>query len=261
MRRMPVPHVLPGTEIVDLPARQGERRYQLHVSVPGSHAREPARRYPVVYLTDPQWDFALVHATAGNLVFDGAIPECILVGIGYAGEGLDSDALRAGALAPIPDPSMHRAAPGGLGADGFLRMMESEIFPLVERSTPADPARRVFLGSSLGGLFGLYAMLTRPGLFPATVAVSPAVLWGGGWLLGLEETCAASAGKLRGRLFLSGAAEEWPDFLAVIVRFRERLRTRAHPELALEWRLIEGERHSGTKAEGFTRGLRFAFAP
>ncbi len=260
MRSMPLPHVIPGTEVVELPTPPGARRFQLHVSVPDSHAREPARRYPVVYLTDPQWDFTLVHATAGNLAVDQAIPECILVGIGYAGEGLDYDALRAGDLAPVVDSTMHEAAPGGLAADGFLRMLEHQIIPLVERSRPADPGRRVLLGSSLGGLFGLYAMLTRPGLFPATVAVSPAVVWGGGWLFGLEERFAASGGGLRGRLFLSGAEKEWPDFLAGIVRLEERLRTRAYPDLALQWRLIEGERHSGTKAEGFTRGLRFAFA-
>ncbi len=259
MRPMPTPHVLPGTEMVALPARQGERRLQLHLSVPASHAREPARRYPVVYFTDPQWDFGLVHATAGNLVVDRAIPECILVGIGYAGEGLDYEALRAGDLVPVPDDSKHRAAPGGRGAAGFLRELEQEILPLVERSYPADTARRVLLGSSLGGLFGLYTLLERPGLFGATVAVSPAVVWADGWLFGLEERFAASGGRPRGRLFLSGAAEEWPDFLAAIVRFEERLRSRAYPDLALEWRLIEGERHSGTKAEGFTRGLRFAF--
>jgi predicted alpha/beta superfamily hydrolase len=256
---MHAPHVLPGTEIVELPPRDGGRRYQLHVSVPASHAREPARRYPVVYLTDPQWDFPLVYATAGNLAVDGAIPECILVGVGYAGERLDYEALRAGDLPPVPDPTIHQAAPGGLGADGFLRMLEGEVLPLVERTTPADPARRVLLGSSMGGLFALYAMMERPRLFPAAVAVSPAVLWANGWLFGHEERFAAGGGRLQGRVFLSGAAEEWPDFLAPIVRFEGRLRGRAYPELSLHWRLIEGERHSGTKAEGFTRGLRFSF--
>jgi len=60
---------------------------------------------------------------------------------------------------------------------------------------------------------------------------------------------------------MTGAAAEEPGFLASIKRFDARLRERAYPGLAYEFRLIDGERHSGTKPESFTRGVRFAFAP
>ena len=256
---MATPHLLPGTEIVALPASASGRRYQLHVAIPGSAARNPGRRHPVVYLTDPYWDFPLVYATHGNLVFDQAIPECVLVGIGYEGEGLDYEALRVGDLAPVPDPQGRHPAPGGGWASAFLGFLEDQVIPLVERSYPVDPARRVMLGSSMGALFALFAMFTRPGLVQSTVAVSPAVLWANEWIFGLEERFAAGREQLRGRLFLSGAAEEWPYFLGPLVRFKERVWARAYPGLALQWRLIDGEKHSGTKAEGFTRGLRFAF--
>ena len=48
---------------------------------------------------------------------------------------------------------------------------------------------------------------------------------------------------------------------AAAKRFDDRLRSRGMPGLRYEFRIIEGERHAGTKAESYTRGLRFAFAP
>jgi predicted alpha/beta superfamily hydrolase len=255
---MPIPHTLPGSELHVLPPSTNGRRYQLHVAVPPSYATASARRYPVVYLTDPQWDFALVWSTCGNLVFDQAIPECIVVGIGYHGEGLDYDALRVLDLAPVVDPHLDPPGSAGGGAAGFLRVVEHEVVEFVERTFRTDPACRVLAGSSLGGLFALYTMFSRPGLFQAFVAASPAVLWAGDWIFGLEERFRADGAELRARLFMSGAGEEWPDFLGAIRRFDDRLRAHAYPGLAYQWRLVDGERHSGTKAESFTRGLRFA---
>lgn len=255
---MVTPHSLPGTELHVLPRSANGRQYQLHVAVPASLASGPARRVPVVYLTDPYWDFPLVYSTLGNLRFDEVVPECILVGLGYPGEGLDWEAMRVHDLAPVPDTLHPPSAGEEGGAERFLRAIEHEILPFVEGRWPADPARRVIMGSSLGGLFALFATFTRPGLFPGVVAVSPAAIWAREWLLDLEGRFHAAGGTLDARLFLSGAAEEWPELLASIVRFEARLRGR-HPGLDYQWRLIDGERHSGTKAEGFTRGLRWVF--
>jgi hypothetical protein len=60
---------------------------------------------------------------------------------------------------------------------------------------------------------------------------------------------------------MTGAGDEWPDFLNGIRRFDARLRQRTYPDLVYDFRLIEGERHAGTKAESYNRGVRFAFAP
>ncbi len=255
---MSAPHALAGTELHVLPRSANGRQYQLHVAVPPSVAAGRGGRVPVVYLTDPYWDFPLVYATLGNLAYDQAAPECLLVGVGYPGEGLDWEAMRVHDLAPVPDALHPPSAGEEGGAERFLRAIEHEVLPFVEGRWPVDPARRVIAGSSLGGLFALFATFTRPGLFPGVVAVSPAVIWADEWLLGLEERFHAGGGDLDARLFLSGAAEEWPAFLASVVRLEARLRGR-YPGLDYQWRLIDGERHSGTKAEGFTRGLRWVF--
>lgn len=54
---------------------------------------------------------------------------------------------------------------------------------------------------------------------------------------------------------------EWPEFLQDIKRFHDQLQKRSYQGFTCQWRLIEGERHAGTKAESYNRGVRFAFAP
>jgi hypothetical protein len=62
------------------------------------------------------------------------------------------------------------------GADNFLKFIETELIPHVEKQYRVQPFR-VFAGHSLGGLFTVHAMLTRPELFNAYIAVSPSLQW------------------------------------------------------------------------------------
>jgi uncharacterized protein len=254
--RGPFPkHSLANTEVRRLPRSANGRAYQLHIALPESFDDDPNQHFPVLYLCDAYWDFALVKSIADNLYIDRAIPEVIVVGVGYPGDKPNYGQLRRWDLTPVEmdGPSGH--------AKEFLAVIENEIIPLVEREYRGDPGYRVLAGSSLGGLFTLYAMLARPGLFFARIAASPAAQWADDWLLSFEEEFHKSGQPLGGRLFMTGAEEEFPEILDGAKRFDARLRQRGIPGLRYEFRLIEGERHAGTKAESYNRGLRFAFSP
>ena len=131
----------------------------------------------------------------------------------------------------------------------------------MEREYRADPSYRVLAGASLGGLFTLYAMYTRPDLFQAYIAATPAVLVGNGWLFGYEDEFAKANRPLKARLFVSGGGNESPGFLSGILRLNQRIASRRTPGLAYEFRIIDGERHAGMQLESYVRGLRFAFVP
>lgn len=151
----------------------------------------------------------------------------------------------------------------GLGwhAAEFLKTIETEIIPLVEREYRADPSFRVLSGASLGGLFTLYAMYTKPALFNGYIAATPAVGAGNDWLFGYEEQFAKSGQALPVRLYATAGGNEEPRFLGNILRFNAQLQSRRYPGLAYEFRLIDGERHAGMQFESYVRGLRFVFAP
>jgi predicted alpha/beta superfamily hydrolase len=140
-------------------------------------------------------------------------------------------------------------------------VLERQLIPFVESRYRADASYRVLGGSSYGGLFALQVLFSRPSLFAAYIVPSPAVDYEKGWLFDHEETFAKSGTKLSARLYMTAAEKEWPLFVDAIKRFDARLRERAYPGLTYEFRVVDGERHAGTKPESYNRGVRFAFAP
>jgi predicted alpha/beta superfamily hydrolase len=110
-------------------------------------------------------------------------------------------------------------------------------------------------------LFTLYSMFTKPDLFSAYVAVTPAVAVGDGWLLKYEEEFAKSGKPLNARLYMTVGGNEATGFAAPILRMNQRFAPRKYPKLAYEFRIIDGERHAGNQLESYNRGLRFVFAP
>ena len=252
------PHSIGNTLLRALPKNADGRSYQLHIHLPASFAKEPKRRYPVLYVTDGYWDFPTVVASYNNLNYDKVVPEFITVGLGYAGDDLDYGKLRAWELSPV---RMNPQASDTGQADKFLAALEREIFPLMERDYRADPAQRYLAGSSLGGLFTLHAMYAKPDLFKGYIAASPAVVVGNDWIIDRAKAYAATGKPIKARLYVTGAEAEWPAFLAGIQRYQALLPQLKHPELVFQNRTIDGERHAGTKAESYTRGMRFVFAP
>ena len=252
------PHVLRNTQIRTLPRSANGRDYQLYVALPPDYATS-GRKYPVLYICDGYWDFTLINGFYGNLRYDKVVPDFIIVGLGYqhASTNAEFDILRRYDYTIVPDDNDPNAEHTGHAGE-FLSVIEHEIIPFVEMEYRVDPSFRVLSGNSLGGLFSLYAMFAKPGLFQAHVAASPACHPA---LFDLEKKFAASGARLPARLFMTGAEKEDPGFLAAIKRFNERLQSRRYEDFHYQWRLIDGEGHTGTKAESYNRGLRHAFAP
>jgi predicted alpha/beta superfamily hydrolase len=251
-------YVIPRSEVRTLPVNAAGRHYALFIGLPVSYANEPKKRYPVVYVTDGYWDFQKVTAIHGPLVYDKYAPEFITVGMGYAGENPNFGDLRRWELSPVPfgtplDASGH--------AKDFLETIERVFIPLIDKEYRTDPKMRVLGGASLGGLFTLYSMFTKPDLFNGYVAVTPAVLVGDEWLLKYEEEFAKSGKSLNSRLYMTVGGNEATSFVAPILRMNQRFAPGRYPKLAYDFRIIDGERHAGNQIESYNRGLRFVFAP
>jgi predicted alpha/beta superfamily hydrolase len=251
-------YVIPRSEVRTLPVNADGRHYALFVGLPVSYATEPNKRYPVVYVTDGYWDFHKLTAIHGPLVYDRYAPEFIVVGMGYAGENLNYGDLRRWELSPAPFGVPLDAS--GRAKD-FLDTIEKVFIPLIDKEYRTDPKMRVLGGASLGGLFTLYSMFTKPDLFNGYVAVTPAVLVGDGWLLKYEEEFMKSGKPLNARLYMTVGGNEATGFVPPILRMNQRFAPGRYPKLAYEFRIIDGERHAGNQLESYNRGLRFVFAP
>lgn len=252
------PYVKTDGEIRVLPATRTDRQYQLYIGLPASYGKEPDRRYPVVYFTDAYWGYSGVRAIYWGLEYDKTIPEVILVGIGYAGENLDYDQLRNADLWP-PVEARSMFAPGVMvgQADQFLRMIETQAIPLIEREYRADPRQRVLMGGSLGGGFALYALYARPDLFQGYVVASPTlqVVWQ------YEEEFMRSGRDVGARLFVSVGGLEAPTFQNEIGLFHRRIAARQYLRGGYQYRRYETLRHDGAILSGFQEGLQYVFEP
>jgi predicted alpha/beta superfamily hydrolase len=167
------------------------------------------------------------------------MPPTVVVGVGYHFERPEDHArwgaLRVRDFTPCGDALFDEQYGGQStvgGADDFLGFLEDELTPFLAERLPIDLADRTLVGASLGGLFALYALMTRPGAFRRCVAISPALYWGAGRIFELEAALASAANDLPASLFLaSGSLEEAHDPRCALVsnlyRLDSMLRSRA----------------------------------
>jgi uncharacterized protein len=249
---------VPFSESVPLHCESNDRDYDLYIRYPDGYQDEKNRKqlYPVIYICDAQWDFFLISGIYPTLVFDQKIEESILVGMAWGGKTSNYWWYRGIDYTPVP---MTERYPDGGGASKFLTALKTEIVPFVDGRVRADTGRRMLTGSSLGGLFVLYALLNEPSLFFGYIAPTPAIAYADGYLLRIEAASAGERKAARGRLFMTAGRLESDSWQNAIVNFQKALESRRYPGLIIKTVIIEDEGHSGQKAEAYNRGLRFVF--
>lgn len=169
----------------------------MRVWVPPGYSDGVARRFPVLYLQDGQNVFSRqrprsqglswnADTTARKLILDGLIAPIILVAIDNSGEG------RAAEYTPVPWKGK-----GGRAAD-YASVLVTKIKPFIDRTyrTLPGPETTAVGGSSLGGLFSLYAGLRMPDIFGGVMVMSPSVFWGNGHIIREVEACSRPAVRI-----------------------------------------------------------------
>lgn len=244
---------IPGSQVRTITSSivKGQE-YELHILLPGNYSKS-TKKYPVVYLMDSQWDFPLVKSLYGQHYYDGFIPEMIIVGVTWGGIRPNADSLRARDYTPTNEKRLPQSG----GADNFLSFMKNELFPFIESNYRAESNNRTLIGCSLGGLITLYALFTQPDLFHGYVAASPAFGWDREVIYQYEKKYFESNYSKPQRLYMTmGDVERsTPAFN----RFAKHLDGRHYSALKIKSKVLENTGHSGTKGEGFARGLQYVF--
>ena len=203
----------------------GEQRRVIVWTPPGYAAGSPA--YPVLYLTDADRQFGHTVTTVEFLSRNGRIPPMIVVGV------FNTDRTRD--LTPYKDSDSDTQSPTAGGADRFLRFIDTELVPWVERRYRTQTFR-AFAGHSFGGLFAMHTLATRPDLFNAIVAVSPTLPWRQGESVKRIETMLGQQRTLKCSLYVT-LGDEGPGMKAGLDRLRTVLEEKAGK--GLRWDLIE----------------------
>jgi predicted alpha/beta superfamily hydrolase len=148
----------------------GEDR-RILVRVPGGYETNKIS-YPVMYMTDGDAHMSHTSGSVDFLARNGRMSELIVVGIPNTDRTRDLSPTKPSNAGATGAPQFPTAG----GADNFLKFIETELMPEVQKRYRVTPYK-ILAGHSLGGLFAVHAMVTKPELFNAFVAVSPALQW------------------------------------------------------------------------------------
>ena len=260
----PKPYTLPHTEVHTLRRASDGVGQVLYVSLPRNYDTTEAR-YPVVYLLDPDYSFAVAHNVVEHFVDRGNLPPMILVGIGYPGQSQEMDPYRryrTRDYTPTFSPS------GGYGPEiqklsgggpAFRDFLGDQLIPWIDARyrTTKD---RTLVGHSFGGLFSTFVLLTRPELFQRYLVVSPSYWYDDRVIFQLEEKASRERQDLAAKvILLVGEYENQPRTSYAMVDDLEelagKLRSRSYPSLGIEDHVFSGETHNSVFPGAFTRGI------
>ncbi|MCR8842174.1 alpha/beta hydrolase [Paenibacillus sp. SC116] len=263
--------VLPYAEHWIMRSKVEQRTYRIIAAKPLGEA--PPEGYPVIYMLD------------GNCVFNTMVealrlqcrrPEktgvtpAVIVGIGYETDNQFSPD-RFYDYTPFPNTSILNKSDGSPlpeqgGAEAFLRFLEEEVKPQIESEFNIDRNRQTLFGHSLGGLFTLYAMYSRPHAFQYYIAGSPSIHWNKEYLQELESAFIDRIKDVPHRIrLLLGVGELEKTHVAGncsnACQLADRLADLVEYGVQAEYKEFEGEGHVSVLPVLIARALRFALHP
>ena len=251
------PVTLQNTEHRTIHEEKIGQTYDLFVSLPDDYAAS-GKAYPVLYVLDG-WHFPLMAFFQNNNIYSERMPPVIIVNLGH-GQNVNPMPLRARDFTPTHTDQ----EPTSGGAAAFLSFLEKEVIPLIDRTYRTVPTDRALLGHSYGGLFALYTLVERPGLFQRVVAASPVAGYDH------ELLFKAARSKLAAlphpvRLDLSTGGDEHDvvgyDITAATVAFAKLLDELKPAKLDYRFTVYTGENHNSVRFASFPPGLYWVYRP
>lgn len=259
---------IPGTEQRYLRSSAGGREYRISVAMPA--ASPPPDGFPVIYLLDANSVFGTMveamRVQGGRPEKTGGAP-AVIVGIGYRTDAPFAASRYYDFTLPADDSELP-VRPNGSpwpehgGAESFLAFIEDELKPAVESEYPIDRSRRTLFGHSLGGLFVLHTLFTKPSAFRTYVAGSPSIHWNKAQLRREEEQFHSLLEREPFDAALMVAAGELENthksgMNRNAKELAERLSVLADRGLRVEFKEFEGEGHISVLPVLVNRAIRF----
>ena len=255
--------------------------YEIQVALPAGYGVKPAKRYPVLWVTDGALMFPLAVGLMNSLVIGGLAPEMILVGVGCASElGVAELGRRRNIDFMPPGKSILFDGPGGdfmrkMGvpeegarqqADDLLAFLVDEVRPALAKTYRMEDDHGL-MGHSGGGMFTSYALFARPGAFRRYIIGSPSSNAVDRAAFRLEAAHAAAHKDLKADVFFGAGEQEigqlflaaW-GIVSAPVLMAETLLLRQYPSLKVTTRIFPGKDHYTALPDIISEGVRAVWA-
>ena len=245
-----------NTQVKIFQSKIVEDDFYLFISLPDDYDTSD-KKYPVLYLLDGDVAFGMATSIARYLQIGNAIPELIVVGIGYGAlkKNLGNMRRRDYTISSL----MGRSATGG--APKFRNFLKEELIPYIENTYRTEPNNRTINGYSLGGLFAIYTLFTEPELFNNYIIGSPHLYWDDYRIFTVQEEAFEKMDDIKARIFISvGSEEDDEKYFNPIDEMVTLIDEKGYESLELETKVFDGGTHLVCPPEALAYGLVSVFS-
>ncbi|WP_346087898.1 alpha/beta hydrolase-fold protein [Sphingobacterium ginsenosidimutans] len=238
------------------------RNYSVYL--PASYKNNVDKKYIVAYVLDgDRSKFLEVSGIAQSMHSDAnlklQIPELIIVSIENTDRTKNFTPTNSLNYLDREDISAFKSSGK---ADDFMRFMEDELMVEINKSFRTVP-QSMIIGHSLGGLFALHCLLEKPQLFSYYLLIDPSWFWDHNYIGKRSKEVLANRVDLKARIYIALANNmqedkrhyQWGN------QFYKLLKENKSPDLKVDFRYFEDEKHLTVTIPATYYGLRYLFEP
>lgn len=239
-----------GSSIVDgLYSTVLSEQRNLLIHLPNNYHENEALDYPVLYLLDGQRNFSHTIGTLDLLNQSNMAQEMIIVAVINTNRTRD--------FTPTYDESYNKWGVSG-GADNFLDFIDKELIPYINKNYRTNNFK-VISGHSLGGLFSVYALHSKPELFQAHFAFSPSLWWHQKIIFEKARELLKSTDKLNTYLYVN-MGSEGGNMRSAFEQYTELLNSHNRKGFTFNSDLDMSESHNTTALAGHSLAYQNLYA-
>jgi predicted alpha/beta superfamily hydrolase len=226
-------------------------------------AKDPSKKFPVLYLLDGDAHFqsvsALIQILGTGVNGTNVMPEMIVVAIPNTDRTRD--------LTPTHSEMVNGEKTGSFknsgGGPHFLRFIRDELIPRIESNYRTN-SYRMLIGHSFGGITVINALYTMPEIFDAYISIDPSLWWDEKILLRKADSIFTNRSYLGKYLFISqantlnpGESTNW--HFGAIKEYVKVLESHSNSGLQWSYKYYPSDSHGSVPMISEYDGLRFIF--
>jgi len=233
--------------------------YVIQVGLPSGYS-SANKSYPVLYIIDGDVLFGMIRESADWLMYTNNIKEIIVVGISY-GQGRDVwYKKRVRDLIPRVDTLIDKGY-DDTGINNFLKFIQFELFPVVDKNYRTNPDSNAILGGSYGGFFNSYVLFKQPELFKGYLIDCPALDWNNKMISKLETDYYNKHKELNAKVYITYGSLETKIDTNTVNDLIQTVQAHNYKGINLVKKVFEGETHTSIFSAAIAVQLRTLFKP
>jgi predicted alpha/beta superfamily hydrolase len=251
------------------------KRYTIHskilnenrnysVYLPDSYKKNPNKKYIVAYVLDGErtkfFEVAgIVQSMHSSFNLKLQIPELIVVSIENTNRTRDFTPTQS--LNYLDKENITAFNSSGRAND-FMNFIEKELMPNINTSF-RTVSENMIIGHSLGGLFALHCLLENPKLFSYYLLIDPSWFWDHNYIGKKGKEVLEKRTDLKARIFIALANNTLDDkrHYKWGMEFFQLLKKNKSPDLKVQLKYFEDEKHLTVPIPATYYGLRYIFQP